>query len=198
MIRFDFLDRCCPPPGGGGDSGGDSVGSGLARFPRPSASATLSFSSFCAVASSQHWSSVIGSIFSVIFSNSPSTLSVTWSHIGGILSSSTVPGSFSFFTMLPFSSSYSLSLSEDEYSLLLPSSLSPRHRTFRRVKSGGCDRLRFSHRSNIRTATRNDTRPYLACAPGVHSNHTDGLGGAQFLGTKNSRPSVPCRSSGWS
>ena len=142
--------------------------------------------------------SIIGSIFSVIFSNSPSTLSVTWSHIGGILSSSTVPGSFSFFTMLPFSSSYSLSLSEDEYSLLLPSSLSPRHRTFRRVKSGGCDRLRFSHRSNIRTATRNDTRPYLACAPGVHSNHTDGLGGAQFLGTKNSRPSVPCRSSGWS
>ena len=123
---------------------------------------------------------------------------MTWSHIGGILSSSTVPGSFSFFTVLPFSSSYSLSLSEDEYSLLLPSSLSPRHRTFRRVKSGGCDRLRFSHRSNIRTATRNDTRPYLACAPGVHSNHTDGLGGAQFLGTKNSRPSVPCRSSGWS
>ena len=67
--------------GARGDSGGESL-SGLTRFPLPAASATALFSSFCDSASSQHASSSMGSIASVIFSNSLRTRAVTPSHTG--------------------------------------------------------------------------------------------------------------------
>mmetsp|Transcript_29333 Transcript_29333/g.73202 ORF Transcript_29333/g.73202 Transcript_29333/m.73202 type:complete len:202 (+) Transcript_29333:1528-2133(+) len=178
------------PPGGGGESGGDVSTSGLDRFPLAVASALRSFSSFCAKLSSQHWSSVMGSMHSASFSNSEKTRAESWSQIGGILSGSTRPWSLG-----PSSSSSELSSS-----LLLPSELSLvlalSRRTFFLVRSGGCPRLRFSHSSSMRTATRKVVRPKRWCVAGLHWNHGESLGGGQFLGTKNSSPSLPCSSSG--
>ena len=162
MIRALLRERGAAPLGGGGDSGGESL-SGLARFPRPAASARALFSSFCDSASSQHASSSIGAIASVIFSNSLRTRAVTPSQMGGILFSSTRPRVGSFAPSFPSSSSDDEEYSSSEYSLdSSPSLPAPSGRSTRTRfldKSGGCTRLRFSHSKSMRTATRNDVRP---------------------------------------
>mmetsp|Transcript_1213 Transcript_1213/g.2809 ORF Transcript_1213/g.2809 Transcript_1213/m.2809 type:complete len:236 (-) Transcript_1213:227-934(-) len=206
MMRALLRLRGAPPVGGGGESGGDPSLSGLARFPRDTASAFLSFSSFCERLSSQHWSSLAGWISSVILSNSLSTHAVRPSQMGGSFSGSTAPASGSLGGFSPSSPSSSSESSEslELSSSLLPVPLSPpplppsARRTRFLVKSGGWLRDRFSHSSSMRTATRNDVRPKRLCVSGDHSNHGLGLGGLQFLGTKNSSPSRPCSSSGWS
>ena len=140
----------------------------------------------------------MGLISNVSLSNSLRSRGVTWSHTGGIFRSSTRPGSFG---------SDSESLSDSSLELYSDSESSepsgfrgPRRstRTFFFVRSGGCDRERFSQSRSIRTATRNDVRPYRWCVCGVHEIHTEGSGGFVSFGTKNSKPSRPCNKSGWS
>mmetsp|Transcript_11404 Transcript_11404/g.42269 ORF Transcript_11404/g.42269 Transcript_11404/m.42269 type:complete len:363 (+) Transcript_11404:1-1089(+) len=204
MILALFRDLGAAPLGGGGDSGGESL-SGFGRFPRPSTSRFCLFSSFCVSASSQHSLSSMGFMSRVIFSNSLKARTNTPSQIGGIFEGSTAPSSGSrgpSFFFEPFSSeSVSESLPLVLYSSLdpsppFPSPNPPNTRTRFLLKSGGCVRERFSQSKSMRTATRKDVRPYRPCACGLQSNQMLGFGGLAFLGTKNSKPSLPFKRSG--